>query len=55
MPNEGQLRMHALGSLGLREVVLLLQLLVQLALGSILQDQEHPLLHVQQRQLHPNM
>ena len=55
MPDVGQLRMHSLGSLGLREVVLLLQLLVQLALGSILQDQEHPFLHVQQQQPHPSM
>ena len=47
--------MHVLGSLALREVVLLLQLLVQLALGSILQDQEHPLLHVQRQRLHSNM
>ena len=32
------------GGLCLPKVVLLLQLLVQLALGRVLQDQEHPLL-----------
>ena len=37
-------RVDSLGCLSLREVLLLLQLLVQLALGRILQDQEHPLL-----------
>ena len=36
---------YSLGCLSLREVLLLLQLLVQLPLGRILQYQEHPLLH----------
>ena len=44
--NISRVAVSARGSLLLPKMVALLQLLVQLALGRVLQDEEHPLLHV---------